>query len=448
MGEEQFDRVQYLFLTALELPEDQRELWLIQQCGDDQALLQEVRTLLIHDSPADDPLEHPLEQAIDLDCTMPGSDANSNPSLGQECTLVNGDQFLSRLVDVGILSNDEVTAIEQDLSDDDPSELASQLVTEGKLTEYQATALLKGQPSLLIDKYLILDLIGMGGMGTVFKAIHRPMNRIVAFKMISKHLLASPDQLHRFQREVRVAGTLENVNIVRAYDADQSKGVHFLVMEYVRGENLAQTVRRDGPLAVERAVDCIRQAANGLRYAHRRGVVHRDIKPSNLMQTRDMLVKVLDLGLADIDDSYRQVQRNTIVSKENTNTRRLAKKYHTEFGAVLGTASFMAPEQSRDAGSADPRSDIYSLGCTLYFLLLGEPPYKGETSVDIIAQHCGSEIPSIRHGRPEVSHSVDAICRRMMAKRPGERFQSMGELIAAIEDCEIDPQEMKNDPHG
>lgn len=452
MGKEQIDRIQHLFHAALEFPEERRELWLRQQCGDDQLLLDEIHSLLKHDSPAVDPLEDRIDHAIaDFHRTLATGDPQSDAAANEAHTSGNENQFLSRLAGVGILSGHEISAIEQDLSSDAPSSnprlWASRLVADGKLTEYQAAALLKGQPSLLIDKYLILDLIDTGGMGTVFKAIHRPMNRVVAIKMIAKHLLTSLEQPQRFLREVRVAATLENVNIVRAYDADQSKGVHFLVMEYVRGENLTTIVRRDGPMPVEQAVDCIRQAAHGLRYAHQRGIVHRDVKPSNLMQTDDMLVKVLDLGLADVDESFCQLQQSTIVADDSAPNRHVATEYHTEVGAVLGTASFMAPEQYRDAGAADPRSDIYSLGCTLYYLLTGEPPYKAGTSVKILARHRDSEIPSIRARRPDVPHSVDAIYRRMLAKQPGQRFHSTSDLIAAIEDCELDRPEKKKGPH-
>lgn len=438
MGEEQFDRVQQLFLTALELPAEQRESWLHQQCGDDQALLEEILSLLKHDSPSVDPLEKPLNRAIDLDHTIAGR-SDSNSAAREERTQVDDVQFLSRLTDVEILSSEEISKIERDISAGDPSSnphiLASQLVTEGKLTAYQADSLLKGQPKLLIDKYLILDLIDIGGMGTVFKAIHRPMNRIVAIKMISKHLLASTEQVQRFLREVRVAATLEDLNVVCAYDADQFNDTHFLVMEYVRGENLAKRVARDGPLSVEHAVNCILQAASGFRYAHRRGVVHRDIKPSNLMQAEDGTVKVLDLGLANVDDSFRVIQQSTNASNESQGKEDHSDVSLTQAGDLLGTASFMAPEQSRNAGLADPRSDVYSLGCTFYFLLMGEPPYRSKSVLKVLAQHRDAAIPSVRDRRPDVPPSVDAICSKMLAKEPNERFQTMGELIAAIEDC-------------
>ncbi|MDG2223306.1 MAG: serine/threonine-protein kinase, partial [Rubripirellula sp.] len=282
---------------------------------------------------------------------------------------------------------------------------------------------------------LILDLIDTGGMGTVFKAIHRPMNRIVAIKMISKNLLASSEQAQRFLREVRVAATLENVNIVRAYDADRFNGFHFLVMEFVQGENLAKIVRRDGPLTVEQAIDCVRQAANGIRYAHSRGIVHRDIKPGNLMRTNGEVIKVLDLGLADVDESFRATQESQQVNDLSLESHDQIEDHLTNFGAVLGTASFMAPEQSRDATSADNRSDIYSLGCTLYYLLIGNPPYQADTCIKILKLHRESEVASLRQLRPDVPISVDAILLRMLAKNPQERFQSMDELITAIDDC-------------
>ena len=226
MSKRDNNRIQKLFLAGLELPVDERDAWLAEQCGDDANLLSEVRALLAHDSPDDDPLEKGLDEALeDIPTTLiPDSTTGGEPSEG-EMTQMDGELFLSKLSEVGVLSPEEIEALNQTVasgqSSANPRQLASQLVSQGKLTEYQASALLKGQPELLIDKYLILDLLDAGGMGMVFKAIHRPMNRTVAIKMIAQHLLASPEQVKRFQREVRVAATLEHPNIVRSYDADQ-----------------------------------------------------------------------------------------------------------------------------------------------------------------------------------------------------------------------------------
>ncbi len=445
MSEPDNNRIQKLFLAALELPVDQRDAWLAEQCGDDANLLSEVRALLEHDSPDDDPLEKGLDEALeDIPTTLiPDSTTGGEPS-ESEMTQMDGELFLSKLSEVGVLSPEEVEALSQTVasgqSSANPRQLASQLVSQGRLTDYQASALLKGQPELLIDKYLILDLLDAGGMGMVFKAIHRPMNRTVAIKMIAQHLLASPEQVKRFQREVRVAATLEHPNIVRSYDADRARGVHFLVMEYVRGDNLATIVRRQGPMSVEQAVDCIRQAAKGLRYAQKQGVIHRDIKPGNLMLNDEELVKVLDLGLANIDASFRLAQQSSLTGdQDRPTTQSMAGSELTSAGAVLGTVSFMAPEQSLDARKADTRADIYSLGCTLYYLLIGEAPYKGDTIFQVFMEHREGEIPTLRDKRPDVPGKVEAVCQKMLAKAPEDRYQSMGELLAGIEDCDIAP---------
>ncbi len=211
-------------------------------------------------------------------------------------------------------------------------------------------------------------------------------------------------------------------------------------MEYVRGENLSRIVQRQGPMSVEQAVDCIRQAAKGLRYAQKKGVIHRDIKPGNLMLGDEGIVKVLDLGLANIDESFRLAQQSSITGDQESQTAQsLAGSELTTAGAVLGTVSFMAPEQSLDARKADTRADIYSLGCTLYYLLIGEAPYNGETIFQVFMQHREGEIPSLRDKRPDVPEKVEAVCQKMLAKSPEERYQSMGELLAGIEDCDIAP---------
>ncbi|MFK7777167.1 MAG: protein kinase, partial [Gimesia sp.] len=311
MDKSGLNRLQELFLAALEQPENERSVWLAEQCGDDQDLLKNVQSLLNHDEPMNDPLEKGLNEAI-VDFPSAEDSEEINDSLQSEnenSITIDCDQFLAKLSDVGVLSPDEFHSVSESLSSDvnssNPRQLASNLVSQGKLTEYQASALLKGQPELLIDKYVILDLIDVGGMGMVFKAIHRTMNRVVAIKMITQNLLSSPEQVQRFKREVRVAATLEHSNIVRSYDADQANGAHFLVMEYVRGANLDKIVKEKGPFSLEEATDCILQSAHGLSHAHKRGIIHRDIKPGNLMLQKDGLVKVLDLGLANIDDSLR-----------------------------------------------------------------------------------------------------------------------------------------------
>ncbi|QDV69808.1 Serine/threonine-protein kinase PrkC [Rosistilla carotiformis] len=431
-------RAQELFLAALELPDTEREPWLRRECATDPPLFRNVMSLLGHAEPTFDRLEQNLDDVI---ADLPRAEDNQPSSPQHEPdapSTVSRDDFLSKLAEVGVLTSDELESISHSTSVDDPGTdprtLASKLVTEGKLTDYQASALLKGEPDLLIDKYLILDLIDVGGMGMVFKAIHRTMNRVVAVKMISPQMLGSASQVKRFQREVRVAATLEHPNIVRAYDADKSRGVHFLVMEYVRGDNLNKLVRDSGPLSLSLAVDYIRQAAVGLQHAHERGIVHRDIKPGNLLVSSQGTIKVLDLGLAHIDDSLRHKDAEP---EDESGRTQVSQAELTTAGAILGTASFMAPEQSLDAHLVDFRSDVYSLGCTLYFLLTGDTPYSGSTVFKVFVEHREGEIPSLQEERPDVPDSVESVFRKMVAKKPDHRFQSMSELIVALEDCRI-----------
>ncbi|HCO26538.1 MAG TPA: serine/threonine protein kinase, partial [Gimesia maris] len=383
MSDSHAEKVQQVFLSALEVPAEKRDAWLRNECGTNESLWAEVRSLLEHANPSVDLLEQNLDEVISDIPQLGDLPEEKQTSQDELPANVNCDHFLSKLSEVGVLSPDEFASVSDSVSSAHPStdarQLASQLVTKGKLTSYQAAALLKGEPDLLIDKYLILDLIDVGGMGMVFKAIHRTMNRLVALKMISQQMLASDDQIRRFKREVRVAATLEHLNIVRAYDADESRGVNFLVMEYVRGDNLSRIVRASGPLSLSQAVDCIRQAATGLQHAHERGIVHRDIKPGNLLLDDQGTVKLLDLGLAHIDDSIRLDSPENGSTDADSGRPYVSRSELTAAGAILGTASFMAPEQSLDAHLVDFRSDIYSLGCTLYFLLTGEVPYSGST---------------------------------------------------------------------
>lgn len=444
MSNENTNRVQELFVAALEFPTDEeREIWLTEQCGHDQAMLEEVLSLLEYDSLDHNPLEGGLKDFladIPLD-EIAAESKTDDPGVNQATEVIDCDTFFSKLSElsgVGVLSINEIEALrdtaKSEADSSDPRLIASNLVSEGKLTQYQASALLQGTPQLLIQKYLILDLIDVGGMGMVFKAIHRTMNRVVALKMISQSLLSSPEQIKRFQREVHVAATLDHPNVVRSFDADQANGVHFLVMEYVRGTNLDQIVKEKGPLSLEQAVSCILQAARGLRYAHKRGIIHRDIKPGNLMMDETGTIKVLDLGLAIVDESLRDYSQAQAGNHDVQNETRAEL---TNPGMMLGTISYMAPEQSLDATRADSRSDIYSLGCTFYFLLIGEAPFLGDSIFKVFLQHQNQEISSIREQRQDVPQMIEDICFKMLAKKPDDRYQTMGELITAIEECEI-----------
>jgi hypothetical protein len=253
-------------------------------------------------------------------------------------------------------------------------------------------------------------------MGTVYHARHRLMDRDVVIKVIKPALLENPDILRRFFAEVKAAGQLDHPNIVRAYDAEPAGGLHLFVMEHLEGENLAQVLQNKGPLPVAHACHYIRQVALGLQHASEKGMVHRDIKPANLMLTPRGKVKILDFGLA------------RLASERSARTRL------TQVGAVMGTPEYVAPEQALDASKADIRADIYSLGCTLFCLLVGRPPFQGDTLMDILLAQAdmNKEAPSVRSLRPDVPETLAAVVAKMLAKDVTLRFQKPVEVAQAL----------------
>jgi serine/threonine protein kinase len=341
------------------------------------------------------------------------------------------DQFTRKLTDSGLMSVEQLQAFRDTLPPDQKPQAADQLsrtlVEKKILTGYQVDALSSGAPDpLVVGDYVILEKVGAGGMGVVFKAQHRRMKRTVALKMLSTELGKDDSVLRRFEREVEVAAKLHHRNIVAALDAREEQGAHYLIMELVEGRALSTIVESDGALPVADAVDYIVQAATGFAYAHGLGVIHRDIKPANLMLGRDDVVKILDMGLA-------RVELPAIDGLAKTQT------HLTNAGIIMGTLDYVSPEQALDSRRVDHRTDIYSLGCTLHYLLVGRSIYPGETPMEILVAHREQPIPSLCDARQGVPAALDATYQRMVAKRPDDRFQSMAEVIEALKKCLASP---------
>jgi serine/threonine protein kinase len=266
-----------------------------------------------------------------------------------------------------------------------------------------------------IGEYTLLEELGGGGMGRVFRAVHRKLHREVAVKVLPQTALQSRESVERFQRETHALAKLSHVNIVAVHDAGIVEGTHYFVMDLVDGKDLSRLVHDDGPLSPERAVDCVLQVARGLEYAHASGVIHRDIKPSNLMLDARGKVQILDLGIARVeatDDAPTDLTRT---------------------GSILGTVDYMAPEQALSTRAADQRADVYSLGCTLYFLLTAQTVYGGDTVMQRLVAHREHPVPSLSKACSSAPAWLDQVFQRMIAKRPQDRMQSMTEVISALE---------------
>lgn len=285
-------------------------------------------------------------------------------------------------------------------------------------------------PGRIVAGFEIINEINRGGMGVIYKAKQLGLDRLVALKMIVPSRLGNPDALRRFRQEVKAAGLLHHDNIVTIFATDLDGPVPFLAMEHIPGIDLNRLVRLSGPLAPADACNYIQQAAAGLQYAYEQGLVHRDIKPANMMVTPNPLdrgtaassraprIKLLDMGLARI------IEDDKAFGDTSDKTRD---------GVFLGTPDYVAPEQAEDARQADIRSDIYSLGSTLYFLLTGEIPFPGTSVMQKLRKQLTEPPPSLIAKRPELGAALDSLLRRMMARNPAERVQTPAELINLID---------------
>jgi serine/threonine protein kinase len=342
--------------------------------------------------------------------------------MAQTDTQIELDRLLKLVRVSGLVEPDQLSEVHSQLSAESTSaptasDLTTALIERGLITRWQARKLLQGRhKGFFLGRYKLLEHLGTGGMSSVYLAEHLHMRRRVAIKVLPRSRNEDSSYLERFYRESQAVASLDHANIVRAYDIDTDGKYHFLVMEYVEGRDLQELVTEVGPLPYDTAADYIMQAADGLAHAHRAKLIHRDIKPSNLLVDPQGTIKILDLGLARFtgDDEASL----TIAHQEN----------------VLGTADYLSPEQAVNSHNVDERSDLYSLGCTLYFLLMGHPPFPTGTLAQRLLAHQTREPTSITEKRPDVPPGMLAICRRMMDKKPETRYQSAAEVVAALRD--------------
>jgi len=337
------------------------------------------------------------------------------------------EQFVAALYESGIWPAAEIQAFFDSLPEHecpaDAEDLASEMIRRGMLTPFQARALIDGKPrGLVLGSYIVLDQLGKGGMSRLFRCMHRQMKRIVALKVLPPSSMKSQHSVERFQREVEAMARLSHPNIVTAFDAGEDKGLRFLAMEYVDGSNLGSLIADRGPLPVATAVEYVLQAAQGLEYAHWHGMVHRDVKPENLILDWRGIVKVLDLGIVGLVAGLSEPGQGELVE---SSSRRVA----------YGTPDYMAPEQSTDSAPLGPACDIYSLGCTLHYLLLGRPVFAGDTAEAKLLAHQCQPAPSLGASRPDVPAALDRLFQRMLAKRPEDRPATMGDVIAELQRC-------------
>jgi eukaryotic-like serine/threonine-protein kinase len=353
-------------------------------------------------------------------------------------TITTVDSFVDLVRRSGLVEKDQLNAVLVDLpqqaGDSPPADagfVAGKLVEAGLLTRWQCDNILEGRhKGFFLGKYKLLNHLGTGGMSSVYLAEHVLMQRRVAIKVLPKNRVEDSSYLARFHREAQAAAALDHRNIVRAYDVDNDGNIHYLVMEYVEGCDLQQLIKNEGPLDYLVAADFIRQAADGLAHAHKANLIHRDVKPANLLVDQKKVVKVLDLGLARF--TCDEQASLTVAFDEN----------------VLGTADYLAPEQALDSHGVDARADIYSLGCTLYFLLTGHPPFPDGTLPQRLMMHQKQPPPSILKDRPDAPQELLDICAKMMAKKPDQRYQSMADVSRALADWLTSQGKKPDSPSG
>ncbi|MBY0586573.1 serine/threonine protein kinase [bacterium] len=331
------------------------------------------------------------------------------------------DEFLSLAVKGKLLDPGRCATIQSKLAESsghitEPRRLAELLIRQNILTRFQADQLLLGRAKgFWVKNYKILDQVGIGGMARVFLAEHAIMRRKVALKVLPTSKCSDPPSLARFLREARAIASINHPNVIRAFDIDQDADFYYIVLEFAEGLTVAQYVEKHGAIPWPQACDYTYQSAAGLEHLLSCGLIHRDIKPSNIIIEKTGTIKLVDLGLAVF---FEEKEMDPLTLKYDQN--------------VLGTADYLAPEQAIDSHNVDGRADIYSLGATLCFMLCGQPPFPDGTIAERLHAHQSVPFESIRDRAPDVPKDLDAILRKMLAKKPEDRFASMTQLRAAL----------------
>ncbi|MCP4951161.1 MAG: serine/threonine protein kinase, partial [Proteobacteria bacterium] len=335
---------------------------------------------------------------------------------------VSPKSFLNLLQKSGLCDSDELKASVSELFEKaggrpiNLQQLTDHLVESEFISPWHVKKLTAGKyKGFFLGKYKLWQHLGTGGMSTVYLARHNLFKQMRAVKVLPRNRVEDKTFLQRFYREGRAAAALSHQNIVRVYDIGEDAETHYLVMEYVKGQDISVWVKQSGPLSYEQAIDCTIQALTGLQHAHENDLIHRDIKPANLLVSEDGAVKILDLGLV----LFREEDASLTVMHDEK---------------LLGTADYLSPEQAIDSHKIDPRSDIYSMGCTLYFMLTGKPPFPNGTIAQRIAQHQSSEPAEVKSFRPDCPDSLVDVLHKMMRKDPDERYQDCESLIQALRD--------------
>ncbi len=372
-----------------------------------------------------------LPESTDCDhfVTCPDADkhrSRDNTLMAKSKLIESTDKLVEVFDRSGLLEAKQLEAVKKlATTAEDPIQVARAVLKKGWLTKWQASQLLSGFHQLKLGKYRLADHLGKGELGNVYLAENPKLGRKVALKTLSKEFTSDPELVKRFLAEASAAASLDHRNIVHIHDVSSEGQRHYVVMEYVTGQDLQRRVDTDGQLSFDEATGCIRQAAEGLQHAHEQGVIHRDIKPANVMLDDQGVTKILDIGVGQLRQSE---------SKSSDNTGEM----------MMSAVAYMAPEHARDE-EVDKRCDIYSLGAVLYFALTGRVPFAAKTDSERATIKATKQPVPIAKLRADVPEALASLCERMMALKPDDRFASMSEVIDALASIDNSPAAAASD---